>query len=174
MSIESDYHKFMQKMYEWQKRKGNKPGDTATINKRTVRYVGPGHTVVYYRHRTLHIYFKQSKQEFDKKARLRRRHASTTAPRKVDDSIYVDLDSNGNMVYISASGRDASSRAYATADRGKRAITKKKLSRDEYTIEDMRAMLRDDHWEEVCGNKRWNYDPAATVREFNKYLKRKN
>lgn len=71
-------------------------------------------------------------------------------------------------------GRDAESRGRARAEKGQRAITAAKLKRDKYTLEDMRALLRDDHWEEVCGNKRWNYDGKATVREFNKYLKRKH
>ena len=104
--------------------------------KRTVRYAGPGHTIIGYEHRTLHIRFPETKKEFDAKAKARRRKAAKNR-----------------------------------TDKGKTAIIKKNLGKDVYTIEDMRAKLRDDHWEEVVGNRRWNYDPKETVRQFNKYLK---
>jgi hypothetical protein len=175
MSIESDYHDFMQKMYEWQvKKSGKKPGDSVRISERTVRYVAPGHTIVYYKNRTLHVYFKESKAEFQKKAKLRRKHAAIDGqPRKVDDTIYVDRDQYGNMIYVTASGKEITQRAKKTSEKGRNAAIRKGLKKDEYTVEDMRAILNDDHWDEVCGHRRWNYDRVSTVREFNKYLKRK-
>lgn len=139
------------------------------VPKRTVKYVAPGHTVVGYANRTLHIRFKETKTEYDARRKARRRAAMRN--RTHDDTILVERDSSGNVRYISKSGSDVDLRANARASKGKTAIIKKNLSRDAYTLEDMRARLRDDHWEEVCGNKRWNYDPKATVREFNKYLK---
>lgn len=176
MSMESDYHDFMREMYAWQeKQKKQKVHSTTVIRNRKVKYVEPGHTIVYYPHRTLHIYFKESKASFDKKAKLRRRHSAQNGqPKKVDDSVYVDFDQNGKMIYVSASGRDVTDRVKTSTARGKNRDIGQKLMRDKYTTEDMRALLRDDHWEEVCGNRRWNYDPKATVREFNKYLKWKN
>lgn len=71
------------------------------------------------------------------------------------------------------SGRDASQKSRKQTDKGRKAIVKKKLSKDEYTLEDMRALLKDDHWEEVSGNKRWMYDRDATVKEFNRYLRKR-
>ena len=175
MSADSDYHDFMRKYYEWQTaQKNQKPGDTVKIANRTVRYVAPGHTVVYYKTRTLHIYFKEGKAEFQKKAKLRRRHSAQIGqPRQADDTIYVDRDQNGNMVYVTASGKEVTHRAKKKSDAQKTAAIRRNLAKDKYTVEDMRAILNDDHWEEVCGHRRWNYDKTATVREFNKYLKRK-
>lgn len=46
----------------------------------------------------------------------------------------------------------------------------KDLRNDRYSLEDMRSMMKDDHWEEVCHHKRWNYDSNSTVKEFKKYL----
>lgn len=34
----------------------------------------------------------------------------------------------------------------------------------------MRAKLKDDHWEEVCGHKRWLTDNKSTIREYEKYI----
>ena len=45
-------------------------------------------------------------------------------------------------------------KAKSRTEKGKNAIIKKNLAKDVYTIEDMRARLRDDHWEEVVGNRR--------------------
>ena len=174
MSQESEYREFMQKYYEWQKQQTKakaRPGTTGRVGNRSVKYLAPGHTVVYYPNRTLHIYFKESKAEFQKRQKLRRKHAGST--RRLDDEIYVDRDEYGNMVYVTSSGKTATLRAKSRAEKGRNAKMKADLKRDRYTVEDMRAILNDDHWEEVCGNRRWNYDKAATVREFNKYLKRK-
>lgn len=145
-------------------------------SKRTTQYVGPGHTRVRYAHRTLNIRFRESEKEFRAKQRARRRAgakkgASKRVPRGRDNGIYVDYR-NGQMVYVDAKGRDISMKAKGYADRGSDEIVKKNLKRDKYNIEDMRALLRDAHWEEVVGNKRWSYDSKATVKEFNKYRKK--
>lgn len=68
----------------------------------------------------------------------------------------------------SATTRNTKQRA--TIDRYETAQRHKDLKSDKYTIEDMRSLLRDDHWEEVCHHKRWNYDSNSTVKEFKKYL----
>ena len=142
------------------------------IAKRTVRYVEPGHTVVGYEHRTLHIYFPETSKEFKAKQTARRRKAARN--RTVNDTIFVDRDASGNMVYVSSKGKQKDLTARSKADKGRNAIVRRRLKRDTYTVEDMRAMLRDDHWEEVVGNRRWNYDNAETVKQFNKYLKTRN
>lgn len=146
------------------------------VPKRTVSYVGPGHTRVGYAHRTLNIRFKETKEEFIAKQRRRRitgarRGARNRAPRRKDDGIYVDMR-DGQMVYVDSRGRDVSQRAMRTRDSGQDMILKKNLKRDKYNIEDMRALLKDAHWEEVSGNKRWSYDSKATVKEFKAYQKK--
>lgn len=163
------------RMYVMKDRKGNtvghKPKRNRSYPRRTVRYIGPGHTVVGYEHRTLHIKFPETDKEFKARQTARRRKAAKN--RTVDDTILIDRDEYGNIQYVSKKGRKKDLTAKKKADKGKSAIIKRNLKKDAYTIEDMRALLRDDHWEEVCGNKRWNYDSAATVKEFNKYLKTK-
>lgn len=144
--------------------------------KRTTQYVAPGHTRVRYAHRTLNIRFKESDAQFRAKQRARRRAgarkgAKHRTPRTHDDSIYVDMR-DGQMVYVDSRGRDISMKARGYADRGTDTIIKKNLKRDKYTVEDMRALLRDAHWEEICGNKRWSYDSKATVKEFKKYQRK--
>ena len=151
----------------------SKPGVTGA---RTVSYVGPGHTRVGYAHRVLNIHFKESQKEFEAKARLRRSKAAKKAAKaraKGMDALYLVRDENGNTITVTKTGRAADIKARSRTERGKAVIRKREIAKDRYSIEDMRAMLRDDHWEEVCGNRRWNYDNSATVREFNKYLKKK-
>lgn len=151
----------------------SKPGVTGA---RTVRYVGPGHTQVNYAHRILDIHFKETDKEFRAKARLRRSKAAKKAAKARTsgiDMLYLERDANGNTITVTKTGRVADNKARSRADKGKRVITGRNIAKDRYSIEDMRAMLRDDHWEEVCGHKRWNYDNATTVKEFNKYLKRR-
>lgn len=140
------------------------------ISRRTVRYAAPGRTIVGYEHRTLEITFPETEKEFKNRQKARRRTAARN--RTVDDTIYVDRNENG-MVLINKRGKESSSKARSRSDKGRNVMIKKNIARDRYTIEDMRAMLSDDHWEEVCGNRRWNYDKASTVREFNKYLKQR-
>lgn len=136
-----------------------------TTGLRTVNYVGPGHTQVDYNYRKLDIYFKETPKEFKAKV-LRAKNKGATV-----DTVYVGKDIYGNTTYTNRSGRKVDSKK--KTDKGKRAIVKKNLKRDKYTVEEMRAMLNDDHWEEVSGNRKWNYDNATLIREFNKYLRRK-
>lgn len=143
-----------------------------TKSTRTVKYASPGHTVVGYAHRTLHITFPETDAEFRSRQKARRRRAARN--RRTDDTILLERDESGNVSYVNSKGKARSDTARTRTDKGRKAIVRKRLSRDTYTVEDMRARLRDDHWEEVAGNKRWNYDDSATVREFNKYLKTHN
>lgn len=156
------------------KKLNTKPRNMPT---RTVKYISPGHTQVGYAHRTLDIRFKESKEEFEKRKHLRRVHgARKGAKKRATDTapIFVDKsDDTGMMIFVSKSGKDASHSARSKADKGRNKIIRKKLQRDSYTIEDMRARLKDDHWEEVSGNKRWMTDNRALVREFEKYQKYK-
>lgn len=126
--------------------------------KRTVRYAGPGHTVVGYRNRILDINFKQSALEFNKVRRNRRSKASKKgAKNRTARASYYD----GEYTYSQRRNSDV----------GMNRIREKQLANDEYTKEDMRALLKDAHWEEVCGHSRWKYDNKSLVKEFNKYQK---
>ena len=169
------YDAFDDFMGSWTEYADRSESKSRKKSKRTTQYVGPGHTRVRYAHRTLDIRFKESEARFKQRQKSRRKKgakkgASHRSPRKRDDSIYVDFV-NGEMVYVDAKGRDVSLKARGYADRGTDMIIQKNLRDDKYTIEEMRALLKDDHWEEECGNKRWMYDSKATVREFNKYKK---
>ena len=134
-----------------------KKGGGHTPN-RTVRYEGPGHTVVGYENRILDIRFRESQKQYDARKRARKRAAARkgAAHRSPRVSYY-----NGEMTYAQRSN----------AEKGMRRIYEKGLNRDEYTKEDMRALLKDAHWEEVCGHSRWKYDNKTLVKEFNKYMK---
>lgn len=88
--------------------------------------------------------------------------------------IFVDRNDAGMVSYVTSSGKDATHRTKKRAEKGRTQIIKNKLKKDSYTVEDMRALLKDDHWEEVSGNKRWMHDSRETVKEFVKYQKRKN
>lgn len=157
---------------------------------RSTKRMGPGHTVVTYDHRTLHYRFKQSKEEFDraKAARIRKarkekdvrngrrnavkRNAKGTrrsAPRtsRRDDSIYVNPDGS----YSTATGRDVTYSTRGKADRGLREIRKRGIARDDYDIDDIRALLEDARWDEVAG-RRWMYDDQEAVRQFHRYMRR--
>lgn len=148
------------------------------VPKRSVQYVGPGHTRVGYEHRTLNIRFRETPEQFRAKQRARRRAGARKgakkrvySPRSRNDDIFVEYR-NGQMIYVDSRGRDISLKARSYADKGGDAIIKKNIGKDKYNLEDMRALLKDARWEEVCGNKRWSYDSKATVREFKKYQKK--
>lgn len=135
--------------------------------KRTTKYAGPGHTIVTYENRTLHYRFKQSREEYEKQKAARRRKAAKNRIGKEKGVGTVYLNTNGS--YSDRRGKDVTYRTKGASERATRNIMKREIASDKYTIEDMRALLRDDHWEEVCGHKRWNYDPKSTVKEFKKY-----
>lgn len=150
------------------KKLASKPGTTGV---RTVQYVAPGHTKINYASRILDVRFKETPEQFKSKVAraIRLKKRKTRASHEDKDTIYVDVDSNGSMIYTNRTGRKVDARA--KSDKGKKAIVKSKLKRDTYNIEDMRALLKDEHWEEITGKKDWMRNDAATVREFNKYMK---
>ena len=133
--------------------------------KRSTKYAGPGHTIVTYEHRTLHYRFKQSPEEYERAKKLRRKKAQKG--RRTSQAVYVNKDGS----YSSSRGRDVSDRVRRTTERGTSEIRHAQLKRDSYNIEDMRALLKDERWEEVCGHSRWKYDPNSTVKEYQRYLR---
>lgn len=142
------------------KKLASKPGTTGV---RTVQYVAPGYTKINYASRILDVRFKETPEQF------RRKVIRASGKKDGKDSIYVSKDASGMLTYTDRSGRKIDARA--KSEKGKKAIVKSKLKRDTYNIEDMRALLKDEHWEEITGKKDWMRDDAATVREFNKYMK---
>lgn len=143
--------------------------------KRSVRYVGPGHTRVNYAHRTLDIRFKESPQQFKSKQRSRRRAgarrgAKHRSPKNYDD-VHVESDRYGNMIYVDSRGRDVSDRIRRISDDYYNYMMSEDIKNDVYNLEDMRALLKDAHWEEVCGHTRWKWDKKSTIKEFKKYQK---
>lgn len=124
--------------------------------KRTTKYVAPGHTVVDYPNRRLNIYFPQTKEQYDKLRKKRRSDAAKKAAKnRMPRHSYYD----GEYTY---GQRKA-------LDKGTRAIHERQIAQDDYEIGDMRALLKDAHWEEVCGHKRWMFDNKTLVKEFKKY-----
>lgn len=170
------YDAFDDFMGSWTEYADRPKSKTRKTSKRTTQYVGPGHTRVRYAHRTLNIHFKESEGQFRAKQRARRRAgakkgAKNRTYRPKDDSIYVTTR-NGEMVYVDSRGREVTSRARRYFDDGYNETIKKNIKNDRYTVEEMRALLKDDHWEEEAGNKRWMYDSKATVKEFAKYKRK--
>jgi len=172
------YDAFDEFMAAWESDYPSRSRKDRKVPKRSVQYVAPGHTRVGYEHRTLNIRFKETPEQYRAKQRARRRAGARKGaknrrytPRSRSDEIFVEMR-NGQMIYVDSRGRDISQKANRYADKGSSEILKKNLKNDKYNIEDMRALLRDAHWEEVVGNKRWSYDSKATVREFKKYQKK--
>ena len=147
------------------------------IPKRSVKYVAPGHTRVGYAHRTLDIKFRETPQQFKAKQRARRRAgarrgAKNRTPRsRYDDGVRVKKDRSGNMIYVDKKGKNVTDKYLRIADEYNNYVMNEDLNNDVYNIEDMRALLKDSHWEEVCGNTRWKWDKKSTVKEFTKYKK---
>ena len=154
MSQQSDYEQFMREMREWQRTHDQKTGrKKQPTGKRTVKYLAPGHTQVQYESRKLDIYFKPNKAAY---------------MRKTGRTKDVYAGPGGKLTDYR--GRDIGDRVLKSHAKGSNIRHAQQIARDKYTLEDMRAMLRDERWDEVCGNKRWNYDSKATVREFKKYM----
>lgn len=146
----------------------------ASTGKRSVKYVGAGHTRVTYAHRVLDIHFDESQKEFNARQKARRKKAVKKAvkTRNATQGIADVRSVGGSLRYYNKKGKDITSRINRSQESGLAEIRHKELRTDRYSIEDMRALLRDDHWEEVCGHKKWNYDSNSTVKEFKKYLAR--
>ena len=161
----------------WEDTKPKSKSRASSGRKRSVKYVGPGHTRVNYAHRTLDIKFRQTPQQFKAKQRSRRRAgarrgAKNRAPRSSwNDGVRIKTDRYGNMIYVDRKGRDVTDKYRRMNDDYWSYVDSEDLSNDAYNLEDMRALLKDARWEEVCGNTRWKWDKKSTVKEFKKYQK---
>lgn len=157
----------------WTDSRPKSKSKSKTPPKRSVKYVGPGHTRVSYAHRTLDIRFRQTPQQFKAKQRSRRRAgakrgAKNRSPRGYGD-VYVKQDRYGNMIYVDSKGRNVTEKYMRIADEYNSYMMDEDFKKDAYNVEEMRALLKDSHWEEVCGHTRWKWDKKATVKEFKKY-----
>lgn len=135
---------------DWMISAPSRPGRS----KRTIRR--KGETIRQYEHRTLHIRYPVNEKEYARQVRKRRsagakRGAAHRSPRA---SYYTGEYTYGQRTAL---------------DKGTRAIHEMGIKRDDYEIGDMRALLKDAHWDEVCGHKRWMFDNKTLVKEFKKY-----
>jgi len=114
-----------------------------------------GHTICDYKYRRLHIYFPQTEEEW-KKASSKRRSASA----KASSSKRVDTmwKNRMNDPYYQRKWQDDYDKDY-----------RKKIT-GSIGVEEMRALLKDERWEEVCGHTRWKYDKKSTLKEYEKYI----
>lgn len=115
-----------------------------------------GETIRRYKHRTLHIYHPQTDEQWRKATHTRRSRAAKEGAknRTVGFNSYAD--------------------PFGLTDRQRRQqdwwlSQERKKEAARMGVEDMRALLKDEHWEEVCGHTRWKYDKKSTIKEFNKY-----
>lgn len=111
-----------------------------------------GETTRYYKHRVLKIRFPQTEVEWKRSSKKRRSEAAKN--RTIGFNSY-------------ASPFGLTDRQRRTQDWWLSQERKKDAAR--MGVEDMRALLKDEHWEEVCGHSRWKYDKKSTIKEFNKY-----
>ena len=111
-----------------------------------------GETTRYYAHRTLKIQFPQTEAEW-RKAKKKR----MSAARK--NRVY-GFNSKADPFGLTSTQRRQMD-YYLAQERKKDAAR--------MGVEDMRALLKDEHWEEVCGHVRWKYDKKSTIKEFNRY-----
>ena len=131
---------------DWMNIRNKESGRKKTVYKK-------GETIRTYKNRTLHIHHPQTDKEWKKASKLRR---SKAAKGRTYRQGYEYAD------------------PFGLTDRQKRQTEywlqqERKKESASMGVEDMRALLKDDHWEEVCGHTRWKYDRNSTIKEFRKY-----
>lgn len=146
------------------------------MTERRVRYIGPGHTQVRYAHRILDIKFSETDKAFRRK--LKNREARKSEPYKGSPSVKVVKTKTASAkkpkaVRIPTDYEYDEKDIYKMKkinDEYRRMKNRDDLDKGRYTKEDMRALLKDVHWEEYCGHSRWKFDDRSLVREFQNYL----
>lgn len=146
------------------------------MTERRVRYIAPGHTQVRYAHRILDIKFKESDKSFRRK--LKNRGARKSEPYKGCTAVkpkpkVAKPKAVKKVVKPTKPLKYTDTQEYKEArltDEYRRMRNRSELDKGGYTKEDMRALLKDSHWEEHCGHSRWKSDDRSLVREFKKYL----
>lgn len=117
-----------------------------------------GETIRRYRHRTLHIHHPQTEAQWQKATHARRSKAAKLASRN-------RAPSYGKGIYADPWGLTPTQRRQTEYWQQQQRVKESKS----IGVEDMRALLKDDHWEEVCGHTRWKYDRNSTIKEFRRY-----
>lgn len=116
-----------------------------------------GKTVRIYKHRTLTITFPQTEAEWKKASKKRRSEAQKNAVR------------NRTLGFEYANPFGLTSKQHRETDYW--LVQERKKEAQKIGVEDMRAVLKDEHWEEVCGHSRWKWDKQSTIKEYNRYLR---
>lgn len=125
--------------------------------KRNVTYK-KGETIRRYKHRTLHIHHPQTEEQWQKATHARRSKAAKLAAKN-------RAPSYSKGIYADPWGLTPSQRRMTERYQAER----RNRESANMGVEDMRALLKDDHWEEVCGHTRWKYDRNSTLKEFRRY-----
>ena len=147
---------------------------------RKVRYIAPGHTQVRYAHRILDIRFKETESAFKRKLKNRDAHRAS-GPYKNSPTVKTVKLSKAPTVKAKKPKTAKEPKPFRYTDTEEYKIRKLKddyrmmknredLETGRYTKEDMRALLKDSHWEEYCGHSRWKFDDRSLVKEFQNYL----
>ena len=115
-----------------------------------------GETIRRYKHRTLHIHHPQTEVQWKKATHARRSKAAKEGAKN------------------RTAGFNSQASPFGLTDRQRRVQDwwlgqERKKDAARMGVEDMRALLKGEHWEEVCGHSRWKYDKKSTIKEFNKY-----
>lgn len=116
-----------------------------------------GKTIRKYKHRTLTITFPQTEAQWRKASKKRR----SQAQKNVIRSRSLGFEYADPFGLTSKQRRETD--YWLSQERKKEA---RKIG-----VEEMRAILKDDHWEEVCGHSRWKWDKQSTIKEYNRYLR---
>ena len=159
---ERAYREFMRKAEEHNKKeKAKADAKKAKAKKasasRSVQFLEPGLTRVTYANRILDIKFKETPKAFEAK---KKRHAKAVRQRN------EALNGPKKRTYRAPKDEYAYRR---DRDLYMDEMISDTLSVDGYDTQEMRALLKDEHWEEECGHTRWKYDDKSLVREFKKY-----
>ncbi len=160
---ERAYREFMKKAEEHNRKEKAKAGAKKEKSKkasasRSVKFIAPGHTQVTYANRILDIKFKETPKAF---AAKKKRHAKAVRQRN------ESLNGPKKRTYRAPKDEYAYRR---DRDLYMDEMISDTLSVDGYNVQEMRALLKDEHWEEECNHTRWKHDDKALVKEFRKYL----
>lgn len=136
---------------DWMNTRNKESGDRRkTIYKK-------GETIRTYKNRTLHIHHPQTETEWRKASKKRRSQAQKNAVR------------SRSLGYEYADPFGLTSKQRRETDYWLSQERKKEARK--IGVEEMRAILKDDHWEEVCGHSRWKWDKQSTIKEYHRYLR---
>lgn len=155
----------------YSKKNASKPTSTKTKKpvKRKTKRVGPGHTVVDYPKRTLHIYFTETKTSYDKKTKARRKASARKGAKTRRNSAPQYTYDPDTGLYRTKSGKITNAPVRQMYEYNSGSYRSGAKSDKYGELSDMRALLKDAHWEEYCGHKRWLTNDTSLIREYQAY-----